>query len=178
MEAGYNHSYGERAAPKPARALTKFIARPPLVRGEGKVRNVASERRGGEVQAQLVPGCFRRQDDPPAFPSASWRSGPVPSSAKVPGSHAVYVSQPHAVAVPHREVLRLHSPSRGSQGLWAPGSEEGSRIGMIVSGPFPSDSVSDQAVEAGNEETRTFKAQDRPGVRLQVRPTAAVGVAI
>ena len=54
------------------------------------------ERAGVEVQAELVPGRDRRQDDPAAG-AASWpaRRGRGPETA---GSHAIYVSQPDAVA--------------------------------------------------------------------------------
>ena len=52
---------------------------------------------GMEDQAELVPGRDRRQDDPAAgAASMSQRAGAVVS--EIPGSHAVYVSQPGAVA--------------------------------------------------------------------------------
>jgi hypothetical protein len=48
-------------------------------------------------QAELVPDRNRGPDDPAAGAAGDGRAG-RPTTTEVPGSHAIYVSQPSAVA--------------------------------------------------------------------------------
>ena len=50
------------------------------------------------TQAELVSRRHRRPHDPARRPARRWRSAPARPSSETPGSHAIYVSNPAAVA--------------------------------------------------------------------------------